>query len=54
MKILSWNVCGLGSREKRVLVKEVIQNFKADIMMIQESKVRVVSDRVIKEIWGAS
>lgn len=53
MKILSWIVHGLGSRENRALVKEVIRNCKADIVVIQESKLKVVSEKIVKEVWGA-
>lgn len=35
-------------------MKEVIRNCKADIVVIQESKLRVVSDQIVKEVFGAS
>jgi exonuclease III len=38
MKILSWNVRGLGDKEKRDLVQSTLFEHKPDIVCIQESK----------------
>lgn len=51
MKMISWNVRGLGSREKRAAVKDVIRKFRAKIVLIQESKLSVVSDSLVKDVW---
>ena len=52
MKILSWNARGLGSSEWRSIVRQVIQLQKIDAALIQESKINLGEDRVVKEIWG--
>lgn len=54
MKILSWNVRGLGNQVKRAIVKEVICSNKIDVLMIQETKVSSVHDSLVKEVWGTS
>lgn len=54
MKILSWNVRGLGSRERRSIVKQVIRMQKATVVLIQESKINSGEDMVVKDIWGAA
>ena len=38
MKIISWNVRGLGSRNKRRMVKDFLRSENPDIVMIQETK----------------
>lgn len=53
MKILSWNVRGLGSEKKRMVVKDVICSNKVHVVMIQESKLKVMTDCISKEIWGS-
>lgn len=50
MKICSWNVRGLGDRDKRAAVKDVIRSSKADIVLIQESKLSSMLDLLIKEV----
>lgn len=50
MKVLSWNVRGLGDKGKRVAVKEVIHNSEADIVLIQESKLNFISDSIVKDV----
>lgn len=38
MKIISWNVKGLGIPKNRSSIKEVFKKYKADLVMIQETK----------------
>lgn len=45
---------GLGSRERRSVVKQVIHIQKPSVVLIQESKINTGVDRVVKDIWGAS
>ena len=52
MKVLSWNVCGLGGASRRLAVKEMVRSQKAQIAMLQGSKLKGVSKRFVKEIWG--
>lgn len=52
MIILSYNIQGLGKREKRRDVCELIQRVKADICCIQESKLEQFNSRIARSIWG--
>lgn len=52
MKILSYNVRGLGGGEKRVEVRRLVQEKCPFVLCIRESKLRVVDDFLIKSIWG--
>ena len=52
MKVLSSNVCGLGGASRRLVVKEMVTSQKVQIVMLQESKLKEVFDRLVKELWG--
>lgn len=54
MKIVSWNVRGMGDRMKRVTVKDILRNYRVDVGLIQETKLSSVTEAIIKEIWGSS
>lgn len=54
MKIISWNVRGLGDVNKRRLVKECVSNFLLDIVLFQETKKEVVGDQFVRSSVGAS
>lgn len=51
MKLLSWNVNGLGRSTKRLLVKEVILKVQPNVVMFQETKLEDVDLFVIKHVW---
>lgn len=54
MKILGWNVRGLGLREKRGAIRRLIRKNMIDVLFIQESKREELSASFIREIWGPS
>ena len=43
VKILSWNVCGLNDRNKRLQVRSFIKQWGADVICLQETKIELVS-----------
>lgn len=52
MKVLAWNVRGLGSPAKRALIKSIISNYDSHIVIITETKLQFVQNYIIKSIWG--
>ncbi|XP_026433507.1 uncharacterized protein LOC113330930 [Papaver somniferum] len=52
MQILSWNVRGLCSRERRTIVKKVINIYKASIIILQETKMMYCTNFDIQQICG--
>jgi len=52
MKLLSYNVMGLGGGEKREEVRKLVYEKHPFVLCIQESKLGVVDDLMIKSIWG--
>ncbi|BFG20710.1 hypothetical protein CerSpe_069840 [Prunus speciosa] len=53
MKIVSWNVRGLGDRKKRAVIKKVLKKCGAYIVMLQETKKMLIDRKLIGNIWGS-
>ncbi|RVX23794.1 hypothetical protein CK203_000662 [Vitis vinifera] len=51
MKIISWNVRGLGSRNKRRMVKDFLRSENPDVVMIQETKYENCDRRFVGSVW---
>ena len=52
MKLLSWNVRGLGGADKKREVSHLVREKKPFILCIQETKLPVFDAFVCKSIWG--
>ena len=50
LKLLSWNVRGANESTKRKVIKSIIKKQKVDLFCIQETKVQVISDRVVRSL----
>jgi hypothetical protein len=50
--ILSWNVRGLNSPEKRLVVRNLLRQWRVDIVCLQETKLELITRRDINSIWG--
>ena len=37
---------------KRAVIKEAIHTFKADLLLLQETKLNSMSQSIIKDLWG--
>ncbi|XP_028082515.1 uncharacterized protein LOC114283844 [Camellia sinensis] len=51
MKLLSWNIRGLGNPEKRRKLKELLRARKVDIVLIQETKKAEISESFVRSLW---
>ncbi|KAL8487745.1 hypothetical protein ACS0TY_024176 [Phlomoides rotata] len=51
MKIISYNVRGMGKKMKISEIKQMIQRNSIDMCCIQESKMEKFEDRIGREIW---
>ena len=51
MKIINWNVRGLGSRNKRRMVKDFLRSANPDVVMIQETKKEKCDRRFVGSVW---
>ena len=51
MKILSWNVRGLGWADRRRRVKEVLRLKNVDMALLQETKRSNIDESVVRSLW---
>ncbi|GKC19642.1 RNA-directed DNA polymerase, eukaryota [Tanacetum coccineum] len=51
MKIVSWNIRGMGKKNKGSLLGKVVYNNHADIIVIQETMVNIVRRPVLNSVW---
>ncbi|GMI67446.1 hypothetical protein HRI_000413900 [Hibiscus trionum] len=52
--LITWNVRGIGSFEKKAATRRVLFSSKTSILFIQETKIQVCDEWVIKKIVGSS
>ncbi|KAL4183795.1 hypothetical protein AMTRI_Chr11g156870 [Amborella trichopoda] len=52
MIILSWNVRGLGDTRRKSDIKLLIQKYRPDIVMLQETKTIAPTLALVREVWG--
>ncbi len=52
MKIISWNVRGLNSKEKRAQIKNALKLWNWEIIYFQEMKMDHIGRVVIRSLWG--
>lgn len=54
MKLLSFNIKGVGSRLKRNELQELVRKNKVDVVCLQETKIEDVSEKKCRLIWGSA
>jgi hypothetical protein len=52
MRIISWNVRGLNDGNKRLQVRHLLKQWKADLVCLQETKLQSLSRSLIGSLWG--
>jgi hypothetical protein len=50
-KIMSWNVRGLNEVKKRLRVRRLLSQWKADIVCFQETKLEVITHDLVLSLW---
>jgi len=54
MKVISYNVRGLGGFEKRAEVRCLVQDKQPVVLCLQESKLNVLDEFFTKSLWGGA
>lgn len=50
MKIMSWNVRGLGRKDKRGKILKLVRDKKLDMLLLQETKKSNVDELLVKSL----
>ena len=51
VKILSWNVRGMNDSGKRLCIKNMMKDWNADIICLQETKMELITAQIIRSLW---
>lgn len=51
MKIITWNVKGLGNQKKNTSIKATFNKYSPDIVMIQATKNEIVNNKLLRLAW---
>ncbi|KAK8676816.1 hypothetical protein V6N13_142378 [Hibiscus sabdariffa] len=49
MRLLSWNIRGLGSTPKKRAIQRLLQQHRCEMVVLLETKLEVISDRMV--VW---
>lgn len=53
MKIISWNIRGLGDSSKRLRVKKLLHQACPDVVLTQKTKFQKIDRGLIKSLWSS-
>ncbi|KAG6638248.1 hypothetical protein CIPAW_10G022700 [Carya illinoinensis] len=51
-KIVSWNVRGLNEINKRLRIRNMLREWKVDIVCLQETKLKTIDRRIVRSLWS--
>ena len=52
LKILSWNARGLNDGRKRLIVKNLLRDWKCDVICLQETKLAGLDRQLVDSLWS--
>ena len=53
LRLLSWNVRGLNNPQKREVCKNLLKEWKCDVVCFQETKLASISSSIVRSLWGS-
>jgi exonuclease III len=51
-KILTWNVIGINEIKKRLEIRGLLSDWKANVVCLVETKMTVILREVVRSLWG--
>lgn len=51
LNIITWNVRGLNNRDKRLCIKNMIKDWRVDIICLQETKLELITTQIVRRLW---
>ena len=52
LKIISWNVRGLNDSQKCLIVKNLLREWKCDVICLQETKLAGLDRQMVGKLWS--
>ena len=52
IRILSWNVRGINNPQKMSVIKNLLRDWKCDVVCLQETKLSSIDLGVIRSLWS--
>ena len=52
IKLISWNVRGLNDHRKRLVVKNLLREWKCDVVCFQETKIASTNKQLACSLWS--
>lgn len=53
-KIISWNVQGLNEADKHFQIKNLLCEWKPDIVCFQETKLKSIPKKIVRSLWSCT
>ena len=52
LKMISWNVRGLNDSQKRLVIRNLLREWKCDIICLQETKLDGMDSQMVCSLWS--
>ena len=53
LRLLSWNVRGLNNSQKREVCKNLLKDWRCDVVCLQETKLSSLNSAIVRSLWGS-
>ena len=53
LRLLSWNVRGLNNPQKREVCKNLLKDWRCDVVCLQETKLASSNSALVRSLWGS-